>query len=52
MGENRQYMKDLKDYYAPDWIILDLIKSVQTLRKQNIVLSIGLVAVAILGILL
>lgn len=45
-------MTDFEDHYAPDWIILDLVKSVQTLRKQNIVLSIGLVAVAILGILL
>ncbi len=44
-------MKDLKEYYAPDWVLLDLVKSIQTLRKQNIVLSIGLVAVAILGVI-
>lgn len=48
-------MKDFEEYKknntSYDWVIRDLIISIQTLRKQVIVLSIGIGIVGIVGVI-
>jgi hypothetical protein len=44
-------MKDYDEYSAIDWIIRDLMIEIQRLKKQVLVLGIGLTIVGIVGII-
>jgi hypothetical protein len=44
-------MKDYEEYSAIDWIIRDLMIEIQRLKKQVLVLGIGLTIVGIVGII-
>jgi hypothetical protein len=44
-------MKDYDEYSAIDWIIRDLMIEIQKLKKQVLVLGIGLTIVGIVGII-
>jgi hypothetical protein len=44
-------MKDYEEYSAIDWIIRDLMIEIQRLKKQVILLGVGLTIVGIIGII-
>ena len=48
-------MKDFEDYKknntSYDWVIRDLMIAIQTLKKQVIILSVGIGIVGILGVI-